>query len=151
MAAQGKEKIKPRYYSISKVLASDKPTEILNDSVQLYACHFIIKVRKNSTNKQNVKITASDDLAFKLFPSYKKFYDFDFSSFLNSKGNVIIYLPIIVANTENLTYRKEENLPSMKVNKAFDLLKSAMQVQEVYSDALVLGLSTFYKLNIQKP
>jgi len=148
--AQSKEKeATPKYYRIHNVLAYDYALKGLKDSIPLYAFNFKITVKKTG-KKQVVKVTASDSLAYSLFPSYKKYHTFDFSPYMNKKNEVSFILPIIVVNKVSMKYKPDSQLPSIDINTVIKLFEKILYVEKPYPNTLILEFLKVEKLNIPK-
>jgi len=146
--AQKNQKEASKYNPIYKVL-NEFTFKALNDSIPLYAFNFKINVKKIGKN-QVVNVTASDSLAYSMFPGYKKYYSFDFSPYMNTKQEVSFFIPILVLNKARVEVSSDIQLPPIEINNLINLFKKILYVDKPAPNILMMDLMRVDKLKIPK-
>jgi hypothetical protein len=106
--------------TIYKLLSNESIN--LKDSLAIYALNFELRIVKKKEGTQVVSIAANDSLAFSLFPSYKKFYDIDFSSLMGEKNKFRLIIPILIygSSPEKMIYKDKNGNPLISLNAAIN-------------------------------
>ncbi|SDH20453.1 hypothetical protein SAMN05421827_11910 [Pedobacter terrae] len=82
---------------IYSVFFKSSPKSFLKDSSAIYVFNFKLHIVKKTNGKAiAVKIVASDSLAYKLFPTYKKLYELDYSHLSNEDNSATLVIPIMI-------------------------------------------------------
>ncbi|QNK64822.1 hypothetical protein H7F33_10220 [Pedobacter sp. PAMC26386] len=125
--AQNSAQTKQKYSylkTIDSVINRGFKSAVLKDSISLYAINFRIDLTKNNAGKIEVsQIVANDSLAYKLFPSYKRFYSIDYNSLLGVRKKIRLIVPILIANiseTAKKTYKKEDGSSLIDIQSAIN-------------------------------
>lgn len=115
---QKEKQVNDPVLSIYKILSNEGIH--LKDSLAIYALNFEIDISKKEKITVVTNITANDSLAFKLFPSYKSFYNLDFSSLMIGRNKIKLVVPILIyeGSPEKITYRDKDGNPLISFNAA---------------------------------
>lgn len=68
----------------------------VKDSPAIYALNFQISISKKNNKAVVTAISANDNLAFSLFPSYKKILKIDFGPIMKNQKKINLIFPILV-------------------------------------------------------
>lgn len=92
----------------------------IKDSLAIYALNFELSISKKNKGTVVTSIRANDSLAFKLFPSYKKFSAIDFSALMGSKNKITLIIPILIhgSSPEKMIYKDKDGSPLISLNAA---------------------------------
>lgn len=104
--------------AIYKLLLDDSIN--IKDSLIIYALNFELSISRKQKGTIVTNIAANDNLAFKLFPSHKKFSSIDFSSLMGTKNKIKLVIPILIhgSSPEKMLYKDKEGRPLISLNAA---------------------------------
>jgi len=85
-------------------------SEVLKDSIALYAINFKIDlVQKNPGKSVVTQIIANDSLAYKLFPAYKELYAINYNKLLKNRKRLTLVIPILISNISDTAKETQKN------------------------------------------
>ncbi len=105
------------FKEIDKVLSDFKYNK---DSLIIFAINFTLTIEKKGAKMLPNKIIANDSLAYRLFPSYRKLANIDFSSILGTKSSAELVIPILIygSSPDKMIYKDRDGNPLVNLNSA---------------------------------
>lgn len=134
-----KGKSKKEKKKIENFFLKDLPWKSTEDSTMIIGFSFKIKVEENEIGlSQATSITASDSIAYKLFPNYELLKTINYKLFLQNKKKAEFIIPVLIelVGSQTIGYYDREKLINFSNNTVFNkaLYKGAWSMFHLNND-----------------